>query len=84
MGEIVRDFGQEVWDVLKKDYLNFYDDLNSAKLQECVNGFQKLGFPQCCGAIGKLSVDLQNLQRCNDFHIKYSTFNFIPIRWMPC
>lgn len=56
VGEIVLEFCNEVWSKLRKDYLNFYDNLNYSKLKETVDGFSYLGFPQCCGAIGRKGV----------------------------
>lgn len=49
---ILKSFCTEVWNALSGEYLspNF---LNESKIEECVNGFKELGFPQCLGAIGK-------------------------------
>lgn len=53
VGELVLEFCEAVWKVLKPQYLNYFEPLTSAKLQDCVDGFNKLDFPQCHGAIGK-------------------------------
>ena len=50
---ILQEFCIEVWKALSEEYLptNF---INYTKINECVDGFKKLGFPQCFGAIGML------------------------------
>lgn len=52
VGSILNEFCREVALQLADDYLpaNF---ITQDKLNECVEGFSKLGFPQCFGAIGK-------------------------------
>lgn len=56
VGEILIEFCEAVWTVLKLENMNFFESLTSAKLKDCIHGFNKLGFPQCYGAIGKLNV----------------------------
>jgi len=52
---ILNEFCREVWRVLAPEYLkpNF---LTEDKIEECVKGFEALGFPQCLGAMGKKSI----------------------------
>lgn len=56
--EIVLDFCYEVWIVLKKIYLSSYP-LTNTIVKNNIEGFEKMGFPQCIGAIGKLTENLK-------------------------
>ena len=47
----VLQFCTEVWEVMRPEYLNFYP-INRNEIEERVQGFRALGFPQCIGAIG--------------------------------
>lgn len=50
---ILKEFCFEVCKVLSEEYLpsNIF---NENKINECVSGFKKMGFPQCFGAIGNV------------------------------
>ncbi|XP_037933432.1 uncharacterized protein LOC119668107 isoform X2 [Teleopsis dalmanni] len=48
---ILLDFCQKVWKILCQIYVNPFP-LKRQKVGECVSGFERLGFPQCLGAIG--------------------------------
>lgn len=50
--KILHEFCAEAWRVLAPEYLppSF---LTQEKVEECVMGFEAIGFPQCFGAIGK-------------------------------
>lgn len=52
VGKILHEFCVEFYKVFAPKYLprNF---LTQEKLEECVKGFEALGFPQCFGAMGK-------------------------------
>lgn len=52
VGEIVREIAKAIWDSLRYEYLNTYPPTEE-KIMELIRGFNHLGFPQCCGAIGK-------------------------------
>lgn len=52
VGKLLKEFCQTVWRVMAPTQLSAYP-LTAEKIVENVNGFQKLGFPQCFGAIGK-------------------------------
>lgn len=52
VGEIVREMAEAIWNALKNVYLNVYP-LKESKLVELIEGFDKVGFPQCSGCIGK-------------------------------
>lgn len=52
VGEIVLEFCDAVCEILEKDYFNFYPP-NQAQINELVKGFEKWGFPQTYGAVGK-------------------------------
>lgn len=52
VGEIVIEFCEAVWAILKPQYMQCLEPLTSAKIEDNINGFSKLGFPQCFGAIG--------------------------------
>jgi len=49
--KIFKEFCLVVWRALSPDYLP-PDFLTHENVEECVEGFQRLGFPQCFGAIG--------------------------------
>lgn len=51
VGEIVIEFCKSVWDVLKIDYMNTYP-LNEGNIESNIRGFEKMGLPQCIGALG--------------------------------
>lgn len=50
--EILLEFCEAVWDVMQPQFLNFFP-LTRDTVMDCVYGFERLGFPQCLGAIGK-------------------------------
>ena len=52
---ILLEFCEEVWRVLAPKYLKS-DFLTEHKIEECVKGFEALGFPQCLGAMGKQNI----------------------------
>lgn len=54
---ILLEFCQAVWDTLQPKFLNFFP-LVKDTVEDCISGFQKLGFPQCLGAIGKYMLFL--------------------------
>lgn len=61
---IVKEFCMRVWIDLQPSYLNHLP-LSSQKVEECVQGFEKLGFPQCLGAIGNIKSNSTNQIRNN-------------------
>lgn len=54
--KILHEFCNEVIIQLAPEYLPA-DFLSDEKVKECVEGFEKLGFPQCFGAMGKTNFD---------------------------
>lgn len=50
---IVLQFCKETWNVLHPRYLNHFP-LSRETIIDCMAGFNRIGFPQCIGAIGKL------------------------------
>ena len=52
---ILIEFCEEVWQVLSNSYIKKMPPTQEL-LNECVDGFQRLGFPQCLGAIGKFEI----------------------------
>ncbi|XP_055839179.1 uncharacterized protein LOC129907133 isoform X1 [Episyrphus balteatus] len=55
---ILKTFCKEAWRVLHPKYLCAYP-LTSDIIKENVDGFQKLGFPQCFGAIDGCHIEIQ-------------------------
>lgn len=53
--EIVLEFCTVVWNVMQPNYLNYFP-LSREIVQECVSGFETMGFPQCLGAIDMYAV----------------------------
>lgn len=53
--EIVQEFCLEVWRVMRLEQLDTFP-LTNDRIEDCVKGFEALGFPQCYGAIGKIKV----------------------------
>lgn len=66
--ELVLEFCNAVWDVMQPMYLNYFP-LSKEIVQDCVSGFERLGFPQCLGAIGM----------CKNIKTFNSEFNSIQI-----
>ncbi|XP_055908916.1 uncharacterized protein LOC129943465 [Eupeodes corollae] len=58
VGMILKEFCREVWLVLKPKYLCAYP-LTEQTIKENVSGFEKLGFPQCFGAIDGCHIEIQ-------------------------
>lgn len=52
---ILIEFCEEVWQVLSTQYMKKMPP-SQELVNECVDGFQSLGFPQCLGAIGKFEI----------------------------
>lgn len=50
---ILKEFCEEVWRVMASDYINAFP-LTEGKMKDCIEGFEKLGLPQCFGALGKI------------------------------
>lgn len=48
---ILLEFCEEAWRILRPLHFNHFP-LTREKIEECVRGFDVLGFPQCLGAIG--------------------------------
>ena len=57
VGEIVREISQEIIDKLGPCYLNAYPPTHD-KIVEIVSGFDKMGFPQCYGAIDGCHIEV--------------------------
>ncbi|XP_037951571.1 uncharacterized protein LOC119682257 [Teleopsis dalmanni] len=55
---ILKEFCSEVWRVMAPQYLSA-DFLTEEKLEKCVKGFKKIGFPQCFGAIGGCHIEIK-------------------------
>ncbi|XP_037948389.1 putative nuclease HARBI1 [Teleopsis dalmanni] len=55
---ILNEFCKGVWQALAPEYLpdNF---LNQEKLEECVKGFDIIGFPQCFGAVDGCHIEMK-------------------------
>lgn len=53
---IVIEFCEEVWQVLSTTYIKKLPPTQEL-VTECVEGFKKLGFPQCLGAIGEFDTN---------------------------
>lgn len=53
---ILNDFCKELWQALSPQYLKKFP-LSHETITECVDGFNRLGFPQCLGAIGNLQTN---------------------------
>lgn len=51
--QILLEFCEEVWSSMRHEYMDSFP-LQKDRIQECVDGFGELGFPQCYGAIGKV------------------------------
>ncbi|XP_049316544.1 uncharacterized protein LOC125779312 [Bactrocera dorsalis] len=68
VSEIFLAFCQEVWQSLRPIYLT--EQLtNSEKVDECVHGFEKLGFPQCLGAIDGCHIKVRPPGKdCTDYY----------------
>lgn len=49
---ILMEFCEEVWQALSTQYIKKLPPTQEV-VTECVNGFHRLGFPQCLGAIGR-------------------------------
>lgn len=49
---IVMEFCKEVWEVMRPLFMNDFP-LSKDRIEENVEGFKMMGFPQCFGAIGK-------------------------------
>ncbi|XP_055845403.1 uncharacterized protein LOC129911591 [Episyrphus balteatus] len=58
VGNILHEFCEEVWKVLHPIYLSAYP-LTEDKIKENVEGFSKLGFPQCFGAIDGCHIEIR-------------------------
>lgn len=58
VGNILIDFCKEVWKVLQPAYMSAYP-LSPHVINENVKGFQKLGFPQCIGAIDGTHIEIR-------------------------
>ncbi|XP_028901135.2 uncharacterized protein LOC105219772 [Zeugodacus cucurbitae] len=54
---ILKDFCRGVWDKISSKYLTS-SFLTQEKITECVEGFTKIGFPQCLGAVDGCHVDI--------------------------
>lgn len=54
-GEIVLDSCTTVCDLMQKEYISLYPPTDE-ELHCIVSGFEKMGFPQCMGAIGSKFV----------------------------
>ncbi|XP_058811120.1 uncharacterized protein LOC131676012 [Topomyia yanbarensis] len=66
--QILLDFCNEVWRVMKKDFLNTYP-ISEEQLKERIAGFEKLGFPQCYGAIDGCHIEVRpNADDAVDYH----------------
>lgn len=53
--KIIIEIAEAIWVTLKDEYMKTYP-LTREKLNELIEGFEKLGFPQCCGCIGKYFI----------------------------
>lgn len=69
---ILLEFCKEVWKVLHPVYFKYFP-LSRETIEECVDGFKSIGFPQCLGALGKLFLKL----------LFYTQLHIIFLRWMP-
>jgi hypothetical protein len=49
--QILLEFCNEIWNVFKNDLFSY--PLTNEVIKKNINGFEKMGFPQCLGAIGK-------------------------------
>lgn len=49
--EIIQEFCHEVWRVMRLEYMDTFP-LADDRIEDCVKGFEAIGFPQCYGAIG--------------------------------
>lgn len=52
VGKILNQFCVSLWSNLKTNYITNFP-LTLEKVEDCVNGFHAMGFPQCLGAIGE-------------------------------
>lgn len=52
VGKILKEFCILVWSKLRTEYMSYFP-LTLEKIEECVNGFHAIAFPQCLGAIGE-------------------------------
>ncbi|KAK5646268.1 hypothetical protein RI129_004732 [Pyrocoelia pectoralis] len=57
VGEIVRDFCKVIISKLQNIYICTYP-MTQTKLKEIITGFEKLGFPQCAGAIDGCHIEV--------------------------
>lgn len=69
--EMVEEFCMEVWRLMRHDYMDSFP-LTDERIEDCVKGFEKIGFPQCYGAIGKQS-SLLFLCILNPSNFKFSS-----------
>lgn len=51
VGEIVIEFSHVIWQSLKNKYMNTYP-LNAQAIENNIAGFERMGLPQCIGALG--------------------------------
>lgn len=80
VGKILIDFCNVVWSVLKPQYMNYFP-LTKETIDDCVSGFNTLGFPQCLGAIGKYiwkCIHVRNIR--SKFAYTYLYFRWVPYR----
>lgn len=57
VGEIVLDVAQEIWKVFSTELYNFYPP-SQEKVDENVQGFDALGFPQCFAAVDGCHIEV--------------------------
>lgn len=57
VGQLVLEFSKELWSIFQKDFLNVYPPTQQ-KVEEIVHGFERLGFPQCFGAIDGCHIEV--------------------------
>ncbi|XP_036346703.1 uncharacterized protein LOC118756018 [Rhagoletis pomonella] len=65
---ILLEFRYEVWNVLRQEYLPS-TFLSPNKIQDCVDGFEIIGFPQCFGAIDGCHIEIKpSTEEATDYY----------------
>ncbi|XP_017470382.1 PREDICTED: putative nuclease HARBI1 [Rhagoletis zephyria] len=55
---ILSEFCKEVWKVLHPGYFNYFP-LSRKTIEECVDGFKSIGFPQCLGTLDGCHIEIR-------------------------
>ncbi|XP_017473772.1 PREDICTED: uncharacterized protein LOC108364559 isoform X1 [Rhagoletis zephyria] len=64
------EFFREVWKVLHPMYFNHFP-LSRETIEDCVNGFKHIGFPQCMGALDGCHIEIHPRQEEAVDYINY-------------